>query len=72
MSEGVVDELEAVEVDEEYRQVRSRLLRVGDGISQTPLERGPVEKAGEGVVLCLGEGLAVDAELAAYSGFHND
>ncbi len=49
MAEGVVDLLEAVEVDEQHRGVGTRRHTLGDGLTDTVEDRGPVGELGQGV-----------------------
>ena len=45
---GIVQGLEVVEIDIEHRQ--RQLVCGGDIVGQQPVERGPVQKPGQGVV----------------------
>src|SRR6266446_5041669 len=54
VAEGLVQDLEAVQVEEEHGQVRARSLGAREGVGETVHEERPVGQAGQGVA----EGLA--------------
>ena len=51
MAERVVDPLEVVEIDVGERHRRPRQPRLGHGLGQRSVHRGPIREAGQGVVV---------------------
>ena len=59
VAQGVVDQLEPIQVDEQKAQFCARAIRIGQGLAQAVEEQEPVGQPGEGIVV----GLVVDALL---------